>query len=273
MRAEGAEANMLQMLTEIIEGYPVGTYVLDKNHQVTHWNRACELLTGVSAGDVVGSDEAWRAFGSEKRPLLADWVMGNGNEDELKRCYANRFWRSSVGNDTYEAEAFFPTLGRNGRWLHFAAAPLRSADGDIVGAIETLVDISERMEMEQLLREAIGGAPVGMFVLNVDHRITHWNRVCESLTGIQAANIVGTTTAWKALYNEPRPVLADLIVDGADEAEIRRRFPPGSCRRSPTVEGAYQVESFFPAHRRIGQLASHHGRAASRCGRPGCRRN
>ena len=33
-------------------------------------------------------------------------------------------------------------LGEGGRWLFFTAAPLRGGDGEIIGAIETLQDIT-----------------------------------------------------------------------------------------------------------------------------------
>lgn len=247
MRAEGAEASMLQMLTEIIEGYPVGTFVLDKDHQVTHWNRACEVISGTSASQVVGSDEPWRAFGEEKRPLLADRVMGPIDEAELSRYYKGRFWRSPATDGAYEAEVFFDNLaGGHSRWLHVAATPLRNANGDIIGAIQTLLDVTQRVHAEQMLADTIGSAPVGIFVIDEQHRVTHWNKVCESLTGISAASILNTTEAWKGLYAEHRPVLADLIVDGLPEEAVAQYYPYGMCKPMGFVDNAYQLENFFP---------------------------
>jgi PAS domain S-box-containing protein len=51
------------------------------------------------------------------------------------------------------------------------------------------------------------------FVLDVHHRVVSWNRSCEDLTGIKAAEIVGSADAWKAFYQEKCPVLADFIFD------------------------------------------------------------
>jgi signal transduction histidine kinase len=155
MRAEGAEASMLQMLTEIIEGYPVGTFVIDKNHCVTHWNRACEAISGVSASDIVGSDEAWRAFEKKQRPLLADMVMDDVDERALLKHYHGLAWRSPAAEGAYEAEVFFDASdARAGRWLHIAASPLRNANGEVIGAIETLIDITARKAAEDKLRHA-----------------------------------------------------------------------------------------------------------------------
>jgi hypothetical protein len=46
----------------------------------------------------------------------------------------------SMVEGAYEAEEFFEHLGDNGRWLIFTAAPIKSSDGTLVGAIETLWD-------------------------------------------------------------------------------------------------------------------------------------
>ncbi|MBK9615645.1 MAG: PAS domain-containing protein [Uliginosibacterium sp.] len=159
MRAEGAEASMLQMLTEIIEGYPVGTFVIDKDHLVTHWNRACEAISGISASDIVGSDEAWRAFEKAKRPLLADMVMHDIDEGALLEHYKGLAWRSPAAEGAYEAEVHFEGNDvRANRWLHIAASPLRNANGEVIGAIETLVDITTRKAAEEDLRHAHSAA-------------------------------------------------------------------------------------------------------------------
>jgi len=46
---------------------------------------------------------------------------------------------------------FFPKLGDSGRWLFFTAAPIHDAKGDIIGAVETLEDITERKYAERAL--------------------------------------------------------------------------------------------------------------------------
>jgi PAS domain-containing protein len=41
-------------LSQIIEGSPVPTFVIDENHRVTHWNRACEAIFAVPAASIIG---------------------------------------------------------------------------------------------------------------------------------------------------------------------------------------------------------------------------
>ena len=53
---------------------------------------------------------------------------------------------------------------------------------------------------------------VPTFVLNADRRVLIWNKACERLTGVHAADVVGTSGHWRAFYSEYRPCLADLVV-------------------------------------------------------------
>jgi diguanylate cyclase (GGDEF)-like protein/PAS domain S-box-containing protein len=53
---------------------------------------------------------------------------------------------------------------------------------------------------------------VPTFVLDNKGKVLIWNKACERLTGVAAADIIGTTEHWRAFYEEPRACLADLIV-------------------------------------------------------------
>ncbi|QDF95115.1 diguanylate cyclase [Azoarcus sp. DD4] len=153
-RAEAAQRHMQQVLQQIIEGDPVPTFVIDANHVVTHWNQACSLVTGTSAQALVGSRRAWSAFYPSERPVLAELIVDGDIEARIETYYRGRFRRSMVIPGAYEAESFFPHFGEHGRWLFFTAAPLRDTKGRIIGAIETLVDISARKQAEEALQRA-----------------------------------------------------------------------------------------------------------------------
>ncbi|MDK2795086.1 MAG: methyl-accepting chemotaxis protein, partial [Archaeoglobaceae archaeon] len=53
---------------DIISRVPIPAFVIDSDHKVLYWNKACEMFTGVKAGDAVGTEKAWMAFYKEKRP-------------------------------------------------------------------------------------------------------------------------------------------------------------------------------------------------------------
>jgi diguanylate cyclase (GGDEF)-like protein len=55
---------------------------------------------------------------------------------------------------------------------------------------------------------------VPTFVLDAERRVIIWNRACERLTGVAAAEILGTQNHWSAFYDEPRYCLADVLALG-----------------------------------------------------------
>jgi PAS domain S-box-containing protein len=140
-------------LSEFFDGHPVPTFAIDTRHVITHWNKACEQLLGWSKVDMIGTGNHWQAFYPRQRPLLADLLVA-GRLDELEHHYAGKCRRSTLIPGAWEAEDFFPNIGASGHWLQFTAAPLRDGDGRIVGAIETLRDVTERRVAENALRKA-----------------------------------------------------------------------------------------------------------------------
>jgi len=141
-------------LQQIIDGSSVATFVIDQSHVVTHWNKACERLTGLPACEVVGTREQWRAFYPDKRPVMADLILNGVLGEEMQRFYPGKFRKSELIEGAYEAEDFFPNFGETGRWLYFTAAPLLDRQGRISGAIETLQDFTAQRRAEAALKQS-----------------------------------------------------------------------------------------------------------------------
>lgn len=149
-----AKMKTSRISTAILNAFPVATFVIDAEHRVTHWNRACETLTKVSLEQVVGTSTQWQAFYAEQRMVMADLILHEVHEQHLDQLYGGKFWPSSSIPGTYEAEDFFPDLGEGGRWLYFTAAPLHDDQGLLAGAIETLQDVTVRRRAEEALRQS-----------------------------------------------------------------------------------------------------------------------
>jgi PAS domain S-box-containing protein len=253
------------VMSQIINGSTIPTFVIDKNHRVTHWNKACERLTGYAASEMVGSDQQWKAFRSEKRHTLADLILDEVMEEELWRLYGTRWERSVLISGGYEVEEFFSHLGEAGTWLFFTAVPIKAPDGTVVGAIETLWDrtkqkqaedererknkelvrkVGEISAKEQVMSQIINGSTIPTFVIDKDHILTHWNKALEHLTGYAAGEMIGTRNQWSPFYEKERPSMADVILDQADESQIRKLY--GSrWRPSAFIDGAFESEGFF----------------------------
>ena len=168
-RAEGALRESEKRLSQIIQGTSIPTFVIDNRHLITHWNKACESLTGVSARDMIGTRKQWKAFYSKKRPLLADFIVEQATEREIAGYYTNKYRRSAVIKGAYEAEDFFLHVGKRKKYLFFTAAPLRDLEGKIIGAIETWQDITERKRVEKDLKQAM--EVKAQFISMVSHEL------------------------------------------------------------------------------------------------------
>ncbi len=252
-------------LFQIIQGSTIPTFVIGKDHMVTHWNRACEMLTGFSAKEIIGTNDQWKPFRSERRPSMADLILDGVKEEDLWRHYTTRWQKSDLIEGAYEADEFFPQLGRDGKWVFFTAAPIKAPDGSVIGAIETLWDktkeklaeqererqnkglaqkVRELAANEKAMSQIILGSTIPTFVIDKDHTVTHWNPAMERLTGYSTQEIVGTKKQWAPFYEKKRASMADVIVDQIGELEIRKLYGT-KWRKSSLIEGAYEAEMFF----------------------------
>jgi len=142
---------MEKEMFQIIQGSMIPTFIINNEHIVTHWNSACEELTGHKAYELVGTDRQWVPFRSAKRPTMADVIVGEMSEEDVSRYYGSAWRKSGLIKEAYEAEEFFPHLGNGGKWIFFTAAPIKSPDGKIIGAIETLKDLTEDKKAQEEL--------------------------------------------------------------------------------------------------------------------------
>ncbi len=147
------------LLAQIVRNSPVATFVLDTDHRVTHWNRACDALNLMPAPSMVGTRDQWRAFYDAERPVLADLVLDDAF-DEIRSRYGSSCRPSALIENAWEATAFFPDFRSGAKWLYFTAAPLRGLDGRIVGAVETLQDITAQKAYEAQLEHRANYDPL-----------------------------------------------------------------------------------------------------------------
>ncbi|MBE0504235.1 MAG: PAS domain S-box protein [Desulfuromonadales bacterium] len=176
----------------LIQNSAVPTFVLDSQHRVFIWNRACEELTGVKQTEIIGTDKAWQAFYRQKRSVLADIVL-SGKIEDLAKSYEFHM-ASTLIPEGLQAEGWFPALNGRKRYIVFDAVPIRNAAGKIIAAIETVQDITERKEAEESLRtlsQAIEQSPVAVVITNRAGNIEYVNPHFSKMTGYSAAEALG----------------------------------------------------------------------------------
>jgi len=159
-------------LTDIINFMPDPTLVINAEGHVIAWSRAMEEMTGIPAQEMMGKGDYEYAipFYGERRPVLLDLVLLP--REELEQKYAGIATKGSV----LVGETYVSGLKGSGRYLYATASALRDARGDVVGAIETIRDITERKEAEVELQKAKEAAEAATqaksdFLANMSHEI------------------------------------------------------------------------------------------------------
>ena len=82
----------------------------------------------------------------------------------------------------------------------------------------------ELIDKERALYQIIQGSTIPTFVINQDHIVTHWNKALEKLSGVAAEQAIGTNRQWAPFYDNPRPSMADVVLDQISEEDIRRLY-------------------------------------------------
>lgn len=143
-----------QALTEaLLQNTATPIFVIDSQHRVLVWNKACEQLTGVKVQEVVGTDRHWSGFYAQKRPCLIDVLLDESSPEVLSQWYPEHS-RSELLKESLQAEGWRSGADGEPIYLTFNAALVRDTKGCVIAAIETLQDITPRKKMEDELEQA-----------------------------------------------------------------------------------------------------------------------
>ena len=150
-QAEEALLASRKRLSDIIKFLPNATFAIDKEGRVIIWNEAIEQMTGIPAAEMLGKADYAHSvpFYGEARPQLLNLIFADHNEVEALYPQISR------EGDALSVEVFCNALNKNkGAWVFAKAAPLHDQDGNIIGAIQSVRDISERKQTDTY--EALG---------------------------------------------------------------------------------------------------------------------
>ncbi len=224
-------------LQSIIQGSPIPQFVIDSNHHIIYWNEALEKYSGIRAEDVIGTNQQWRAFYPHERPCLADLLI-DGTIDNIPKWYNEDFSKSRLIEGAYEATGFFPGMGKGGTWLYFTAAPVKDEKGIIIGAVETLEDITDLKRAEVVIRESerryrhlVEAVTDYIFTVRIESgqmAETVHGPGCEGVTGYTSEDFATDPGLWlRMIVVEDRPAVFDqsrAILAGKDAPAIEHRI-------------------------------------------------
>ncbi|MEW5800485.1 MAG: PAS domain S-box protein [bacterium] len=172
-RKQAAEALKLkeeqERLSIILDGNPIPTFVIDQNHNVVSWNRACEALTGASKEQALGKPvNSGIFYQGQTRPVLADLVLDMDTK-LMSRFYTDKGLSQSASiPEAFEAKdlLFINGTPRN---LYFLAHRLRDSSGEVKGAIETIQDVTEWEQLQKQFLHAQKMEAIGRLAGGVAH--------------------------------------------------------------------------------------------------------
>lgn len=160
-KVEDALLEQERYVTNLVQHSPMATFVLDRSHKVTIWNKACEKLTGCKESEMLGTNYQWQPFYSHTKPTLADTILDSG-EDKLVLQYKS-YSRSTLNVNGIKAEGWYDNIGGKKRYIVVEAAPIFNSKGELIAAIETLQDITESKKLEdELVNQALYDSLTGL---------------------------------------------------------------------------------------------------------------
>ncbi|OPY02278.1 MAG: Blue-light-activated protein [Syntrophorhabdus sp. PtaB.Bin047] len=202
-RAEEQLRESQRRLADIIEFLPDATLAIDRAGKVIAWNRAIETMTGVSKEDMLGKGDYEYAlpFYGTRRPILINFVTIW--DDEMEKQYS--FIKKD--GDTLYTETDVPFVRGQKRNLWGKAGPLYDTNGKVVGAIESIRDITERKEAvrelfaeKEKMRSLSENAPIGMALIDSTGNFVYINPRFRTMFGYDLADIPNGRTWFRKAY-------------------------------------------------------------------------
>lgn len=204
-----------QRLSDIIDFLPDATFAIDLDGTIIAWNRAIETMTGVPKEEMIGKGnyEYSLPFYGKRRPILIDLIYVPDEEIATKYHFVKK------ENDTLLAEADVD-FGQNGlRHLWGKAGPLYDSNGNMVGAIESIRDITdqrtaerEQKRLEKYLQRAEKMESLGTLAGGVAHDL---NNVLGVITGYAELML-----HQESLQSSNRSRLSNIMKSGERAAAI-----------------------------------------------------
>lgn len=182
-------------LHDILEFFPDAVLAIDLNREIILWNKAMEEMTGEPASEMMGKGNyayTLPFYGTPRRQLM-DLILEQDPDIESK--YQNLKW---VGK-AIEGEAFAPALyGGKGAWIQLKVAPLHDQEGNIIGVIESIRDITsthqsqeELIRSEERFRIMFEEAPLGIGLFDLfSGRATQVNKKFLEIIGFDREDMV-----------------------------------------------------------------------------------
>ncbi len=197
-KAEQKIKEAYQELEQIIELLPDATFVINSEGQVIFWNRAIEEMTGVSKEQMIGKANYEYAipFYGRRCPMLIDYSLLPFDEHHK---FTGKYDFVHEKDGVLIAERSVPEIYKDRQaCLLESASKLNDLSGNVIGAIQSIRDITDRKKMEELLfyekeelRVTLLSIGDGFISTDKQGNVLLLNKVAEDLTGWSSKEALG----------------------------------------------------------------------------------
>ena len=214
--------NSEQRLSQIINFLPDPTFVIDRESKVLAWNQAIAEWTGVEASKILGKGNYEYAipFRGKRAPMLIDLLFQR--DETIEKSYLKLTQRG----EKLLSESYIPGFRPGGVFLAGNAQPLYDASGEVMGAIETIRDITDLKRTEEALQKARQEADNANraksdFLANMSHEIrTPMNAIIGMAYLLNQTKLTSKQQDYLSKVNASAKSLLGIINDILDFSKI-----------------------------------------------------
>lgn len=191
----------------ILDNLSEGVFTVDSDFKITSFNKAAEIITGISEEQAIGT-------------VCTD-LFSDESEDGfciVHHAIEKREAQLKIMRQLQVDNHFFPVL--------VSASPMIDMTGVAVGGIQSFQEVTEIFHRQLILDSVFDG----VFTVDLDYRITLFNKAAEKITGFSQQEVLGKP--FYEVFNIKRTV-------SAKKSAIIRAIQTGT----PSTEDSVYIET------------------------------
>ncbi len=237
LRREAAQRNRLEeaerlRLATALESAGEGIMITDPTGTITYVNPAFELITGYGRREVVGSNPR---------------VLRSGKHDS---AFYQRLWRTISKGAIWRGSFVDRKKDSSFYDVDSTIAPIREADGSLIGYVAVSRDVTEQKQAERALRDSecrlraiLDTAADGIVIFDEDGFVESANPAAAAIFGRSTEELVGcpASTLLPPHLGEDLPFPESLLrsVEGSALGSLREKIGMRSDGRVVPLDAAF----------------------------------
>ncbi len=161
----------------ILDALPAALFTVDKEKKIVSWNKEAERLTGFKANEIIG----------KPCTVFVDYPC-------KEKC---GLYDSDIEKSISNIECTIIRKDGEKRTISKNVAYLKNDVGEIIGGLESFIDITERKDIELQLkqseswhREIIQSSLDAIIAIDDSFKVTLWNKAAENIFGFTVDEVL-----------------------------------------------------------------------------------